>query len=109
MLKLDNNLTKVDKNKSGICHHMMFEKKYIIELINKIENQHNDKFYNIFLKNVTDINGSGASDYEIYFNYMLKNYSDKIILRNLKWINCNSLNYLNSNNDYILYHWYMRI
>ena len=37
MKKLDNNLTKQDKNKSGICHHMMFETKYIKLLFNKIE------------------------------------------------------------------------
>ena len=69
MLKLDKELIKVDKLKSGICHHMMFEKKYINKLINKIEEQHNDKFYNIFLKIVTDFNESGASEYEISVSY----------------------------------------
>jgi FkbM family methyltransferase len=107
MLKLDKNLIKVDNYKSGICHHMMFEKKYINEIINKIEKNHNDKFYNVFLKMVSDFMGSGASEYEIYFNYMLKNYGDKIKLRKLKWINSNSLD-INSDFDYISYHWYMR-
>lgn len=107
MLKLDETLIKVDKNKSGICHHMMFEKKYINELINKIEENHNDKFYNIFLKMVTDFNGSGASEYEIYFNYILKNHSNNVEIRNLKWYNSNTLN-INADVDYISYHWYMR-
>ena len=48
MLKLDKDLTKVYNNKSGICHHMMFEKKYINELMYKIEGNHDDKFYNVF-------------------------------------------------------------
>jgi hypothetical protein len=108
MLKLDNELTKVFQDKSGICHHMMFEKRYINELINKIEEQHNDKFYNIFLKMVstTDFTGSGASEYEIYFNYVFKNYSNNVEIRQLKWSNSKTLN-LNADLDYISYHWYM--
>ena len=86
---------------------MMFETKYIKQLIEIVENEHNDTFYNTFLKLVTDINGSGASEYEIYFNFMLINYNDKIKIRELKWCNSNIL-YLNSTNDYISCHWYMR-
>ena len=107
MRRLNKNLIKVYNNKSGICHHMMFETKYIKQLIEIIENEHNDTFYNIFLKLVTDINGSGASEYEIYFNFMLINYNDKIKIRELKWCNSNMLD-LNSTDDYISCHWYMR-
>ena len=109
MKKLDKNLTKQVK-KSGICHHMMFETKYIKILFNKIENIHKDKFYNVFLKNVVDIYNSGASEYEIYFNFMLKYYPNKIIMRELKWISTGSLvKYKDSNYyDYISYHWFLR-
>ena len=107
MKKLDNDLIKIDENKSGICHHMIFEKKYIDELITKIEKNHNGLFYEIFLKEVTDKTGSGASEYEIYFNYMLKNNPDKIQIRNLSWTDTNKLE-TNSNYDYISYHWHMR-
>jgi FkbM family methyltransferase len=107
MLKLDEGLIKVDKTKSGICHHMMFEKIYIDKLINSIEEKHNDKFYNVFLKMVTDFTGSGASEYEIYFNYMLKNYSDNIEVRKLNWKNSKSLD-THSYFDYVSYHWYNR-
>lgn len=107
MEKLDKDLTKIDKNKSGICHHMIFETKYIDELISGMEKNHNDLFYNIFLKTVTDKEGSGASEYEIYFNYMLKYNPDKIQIRKLNWKNTNKLE-TNSNFDYISYHWYMR-
>ena len=101
--KLYKNLTKIDKNKSGICHHMIFETKYINKLISKIEKKHNDLFYNIFLKKVTDKIGSGASEYEIYFNYMLKYKPKKIKIRKLNWKNTNKLE-TNSNFDYISYH-----
>jgi len=107
MLKLDQNLIKVDKNMSGICHHMIFEKIYVNEIIKNIEETHNDKFYNVFLKMVSDVNNSGASEYEIYFNYMLKNHHDKIAIRKLNWQNVKTLD-TNSNLDYVSYHWHMR-
>jgi hypothetical protein len=109
MYRMDNNLTKVYDTKSGICHHMMFERKYIIELIKKIEANHNDTFYNIFLKMVSFLY-AGASEYEIYFNYIFKNYSDMVEIRELNWINSGSLDIFtnNVNYDYISYHYYMR-
>jgi hypothetical protein len=106
--KLDIGIAKVDKNKSGICHHMMFENAYITEIINKVEEKHNNKFYNVFLKLVTDTRESGASEYEIYFNYILQNHCDKIKIRELQWMNSNSISHLNSGFDYISCHWYMR-
>ena len=107
MEKLDKDLTKIDKSKSGICHHMIFETKYIDEIITKIENNHNELFYNIFLKTVTNKKESGASEYEIYFNYMLKYNPDKIKIRKLHWRNTHKLEF-NSDYDYISYHWFMR-
>jgi len=107
MSKLNKNLTRVNMYISGICHHMIFETKYIKELFEIIENEHSDTFYTIFLKSVSDTQGSGASEYEIYFNFMLKNYPDKITIRPLKWSNTNNLD-VNSDMDYISYHWYMR-
>jgi hypothetical protein len=109
MLKMDKNLTKVDNTKSGICHHMMFEHIYINELINKIEKNHNDTFYNVFLKMVTEFLHSGASEYEIYFNYMLKYNPDKIELRKLKWKNGVIDNLSETNYDYISCHHHNRI
>jgi FkbM family methyltransferase len=107
MERMDKELTKIDLSKSGICHHMMFETKYIKQLFNKIENIHKNKFYNIFLKFVSDVDKSGASEYEIYFNYMLKNNPDKIIIRQLKWKNTRIFNE-KEDFDYVSYHWYMR-
>lgn len=107
MSSLNAELTKVDSAKSGICHHMIFETKYIKEMIGLIEAQHNDKFYNVFLNLVTETSKSGASEYEIYFNYMLKFHSDKITIRQLKWTNCTTLD-LQRDDDYISWHWHKR-
>lgn len=105
MLRLDNNLTKV-YNVSGICHHMMFETKYIDELINKIEKNHKDTFFNVFLKLVTETSGSGASEYEIYFNYIFKNHNDTVKIRRLNWVNSNTIEG-KCNFDYVSCHYYL--
>lgn len=109
MNRLSKDLKRMKKDKSGICHHMMFETKYINSLISKIEKKHKDLFYNVFLKKVTEENKtlSGASEYEIYFNFMLKYNPNKIKLRKLFWEDTNNFN-TNNNNDYISYHWHMR-
>lgn len=106
MSRLNKDFKKVS-NKSGICHHMMFETKYLNEIFSLVEIDHKEPFYKTFLKSVTDVTHSGASEYELYFNYMLGKHTDKIIVRPLNFSNSNTLD-LNSNQDYISYHWYMR-
>jgi FkbM family methyltransferase len=109
MSLLDKDFTKMDPSKSGICHHMILEKRYVLELIEKVEQGHKDSFYNTFLRKVQeqDVSGSGASEYELYFNYMLKYHADKIQIRKLKWKNAVSLN-TDTEHDYISIHWYNR-
>jgi len=97
---------KMEQDKSGICHHMLFNKRYVNELIQLIEDTHDDDFYNVFLKFVDYIH-AGASEYELYFNYMLKNHSDKIKIRKLNWENVSALD-TSMNCHYISYHWYKR-
>lgn len=112
MKNLHESLEKMDENKSGICHHMIFERKYIDQLFKLVEDKHNDFFYNVFLKSVDkdEIINSGASEYEIYFNYVLKYHNDKVAVRYLSWKNHidigneNELNELN----YVSIHWYQR-
>jgi hypothetical protein len=106
MLRLDNKLIKVCE-KSGICHHMMFETCFVLEMMKSIETKHGDAFYNIFLKEVIDVDASGASEYEIYFNYMLKNHPEKITLRPLRMIDTGTFD-VNVDLDYISYHHYLR-
>lgn len=99
-------------NMSGICHHLMFQKVVLVDLFNLVEKFHanNKKFYQIFLESVEkkEILGSGASEYEIYFNFLLKNYPNKYKIRPLKWQNVNNLNFQNTDLDYVSCHWYMR-
>ena len=106
--KLHPTLTK-QTHFSGICHHMMFQINIIIELFKLVEEYHNDIFYIIFLKciNKNNILGSGASEYEIYFNYLHIYHKNKFLIRQLKWKNTDIV--INDDDyDYISCHWYLR-
>jgi hypothetical protein len=91
MSKLHPSLKRVYGDKSGIHHHMMFEKKYIQELFDMVEEYHKKDFYLAFLDSVPENyrdNTTSASEYEIYFNFMLMNHKDNVIIRKLDI--CNS-------------------
>ena len=105
MHKLHPEFIKVT-SKSGITHHMIFETKYVTELMDMVEKTHNKPFYDVFLEKVTDFDGAGASEYEIYFNFILKFHLDKIKVRLLNWTNATELDF-NHNFDYVSYHWHL--
>ena len=107
MKRLHPSLNRMISNMSGICHHMMFETKYITELFNMVEKYHKNKFYNIFLSKVNINELSGASEYEIYFNYMILKHPYNIIIRKLNWANVSTLDNIEEY-DYVSYHWYRR-
>jgi hypothetical protein len=111
MERIHNTFQKVHK-KSGICHHMIFNKQFVQEIFKIVEEKHNLPFWQVFISLVDEhkkypVNRSesGASEYELYFNYMIKNHSDKIIIRNLNWENISISNFnknlYNLNFDFI--------
>jgi len=93
---------------SGICHHMIFQKKYLDEIMFIIEAIHNDKFWKVFLKNADPNEISGASEYEIYFNYMLTKHRSELCIRKLNFINTSydKFNYFKDRYDYVSCHHY---
>jgi len=94
-------------NQSGICHHMMFQTKYVKEMMNMVEELHNEYFFVTFLKQVSHKIGSGASEYEMYFNFIIAKHTNDITIRQLDFINTGNLN-MNVPHDYISYHHYKR-
>ena len=95
---------------SGIAHHMMFNAKIVKEIFTMVEKLHdNGPFWKIFINSVVanktkPIHPSGASEYEIYFNYMVKNYRNNIIIRKLCWENVSKhtdITQVNTNFDYV--------
>jgi hypothetical protein len=111
MNKLHPSLKRI-VNYSGISHHMIMSTEYVNELFKLVENYHNnsDPFWKIFLNNIDtkDFLTSGASEYEIYFNYVNIYHKNDIILRHLNWTNASCLNEYNKHCDYVSVHWYMR-
>jgi hypothetical protein len=104
---------KKELNKSGICHHMIFDTKYIKEMFDSIELVQQDFFYNVFLKNVSPdcYAFSGASEYELYFNYMLCKHPNKIEIRQLHFVNLPTklITYIDNitNVSYMSFHYYL--
>ena len=94
---------------SGITHHMIFNKDIIKQIFTITESLHKMEFWKAFLLcvNIKDTKGSGASEYELYFNYMVAYHKSKVIVRKLNFENAEGIN-LNSSCDYISVHHYMR-
>jgi hypothetical protein len=97
---------------SGICHHMLYNKNYINEIFNIVETFHNKPFWQAFILLVNEhrnhnpsTSESGASEYELYFNYMLINHKDDILVRKLNWNNISDTMFqigsYNLSNDYV--------
>ncbi len=77
---------------SGIVHHMLFQKPILKDLFQLVESYHNKPFWEAFCHSVTpgQEHLSGASEYEIYFNFIFsREYPVKI--RPLKWSNVTHL------------------
>ncbi|CDR34372.1 DUF6492 family protein [Criblamydia sequanensis] len=106
-------LKKVDPKKSGIVHHMLFQKKYLKELFEKVEARHHLPFWKAFCSQVApqDLFFSGASEYEIYFNFMLSKKGSRMI-RPLKHLNVSSIKnlekYKKEGYHYVSCHYYLR-
>lgn len=103
------------KNISGICHHMIFTKTYLEELFKLVEEYSSNRttvlrpFWKIFLEELSrPIPGVGASEYEIYFNFMIKYHRLNMHIRHLSWANCNSLSQAQPHHSYIAVHHYLR-
>ena len=108
MTRLEPSLKRVEPDKSGICHHMIFETEKLDKLFKLVEQRYeNKKFYEIFLEKVEKkfhTNGSGASEYEIYFNYLLTYHPNEITIRKLNWKNAKGLDH---KVDYVSVHWHL--
>ena len=86
---------------------MMFQKKFIKELFELIEAKHSAVFWKVFLDEVHVDEESGASEYELYFNFMIAYHTDKVIIRPLQWKN-SELFQTTDNLDFFSWPYYSR-
>lgn len=95
MAQLHPCLTRVSADKSGISHHMMFRRTWVHSLFCLVESFHqHEPFWHIFIRHVSehrfhsdDFPDSGASEYEIFFNFLLIHCPRDITIRSLNWTN----------------------
>ena len=93
MLKMNPLFTK-QINKSGISHHMIFNQHIIKKMFEMVENIHKIPFWMAFIQMVDEhknhninVEESGASEYEMYFNFVVSNNPNNIVIRELNWSN----------------------
>ena len=92
---------------SGICHMMPMKKHIVLDLINYVEAHHKAQFWVRFIELADPWEESGASEYEILFNYTLKNFPRECVINKLEWLN-ESVGNREFNGYYEARHWYRR-
>ena len=88
MGRLIKGLTKQTSH-SGVAHHMLMQKHILKHLHEQTEIEHCVPFWMAFLCCVDEkqFNFSGASEYEIYFNFALKYYPQQHEIISRNWVN----------------------
>ncbi len=85
--KLTNNkIKRLYKMYSGISHHMLFQRAVLEDLFKQVESFHHQEFWRAFCScvNREELSQMGASEYEIYFNFVLSQ-TDQVAIRPMQW------------------------
>jgi hypothetical protein len=97
---------RVFPDKSGICHHMIFSRKVLEEIRNRLGGA--ATAWKTIMAAIDKYELSGFSEYELYFNYMLIHHSSAIKLRPLQWKDARYESDNDNNYHYVAYHSWMR-
>lgn len=91
--KLDINVKLKHSGKfcSGVCHHIIYNKTIINELINFIEKERGETFWKYYLNQVDTRDGdymkhSEPANCELYYNYVNLFHKDEIKIRPITWM-----------------------
>lgn len=81
------NLIGRSYGKSYVCHNMVFDKRYLSELIGIIEDKKGKDFVLCLYDSIhIDEYGPAFSEYELYGNWMVENHPDKCKEIDVKWM-----------------------
>jgi hypothetical protein len=85
----------IKTHKSGITNLMPMKRHIIEKLINVVESEHNEVFWKVFLNKVDSkyYNHSGASEYEILFNFTLTFFPNECKIRPILFKNNDRFSY----------------
>jgi len=94
---------------SGICHMMPMKRHIVQAFMKEVEARHGTEFWKAFLDKVDagHYGLSGASEYELLYNYTQEHFGDEMDIAPLRWQNTGSP-FANTSFDYEAYHWYQR-
>ena len=94
---------------SGVAHHMPLSHEVLSDLFERVEAHHDKPFWRAFMDCVDPEHrdGSGASEYEIVFNFTQMYHPNKFELRELAWRNRKRDKGLDISCDYVSLHWYL--
>jgi hypothetical protein len=110
MPEISENLPQKYDSISGICHHMLFQRKIIKDLMQRVEKRYGEDFYKAFLKNGKSF--FGVAEYNLYFYFLVACHSQDFKVRILKYKNTVKFSpifeRLRKKYDYCSYHSYMR-
>jgi hypothetical protein len=102
---------KIFSKFSGISHHMLFQYPVLQDLFSAVESFHRMPFWEAFCRCVRSYEFSGASEYEIYFNFAFSR-TDQVKIRPLQWTDVHSLDNLDEYKalgfHYVSCHSYLR-
>ncbi|NBQ42372.1 MAG: hypothetical protein EBU23_07515 [Mycobacteriaceae bacterium] len=98
MARLHPLLARAHPDWSGICHHMVFQRAHVDLLFELVDDHHSrgnqagapkKEFWQVFLECVdpADYDAAGASEYEIYFNFVQRFLPREVVVRPLRWAN----------------------
>jgi len=99
---------------SSICHHMIFNKEKLNNMIKQIEDRFNLSFVDSVLSILDYDQGSCISEWDIYANYMILNHPEMCENRQLNWHdiymvpNQSHIKELKNHFDFVSCHAYMR-
>lgn len=72
---------------SGIVNTMIVNRKIVKEIFNIVEAYHGEPFWKVFMKCLDTSEPSSASEYEIYFHYVMRMHPNKVQIRTLYYDN----------------------
>ena len=72
---------------SGTTHHMLFQRKYIEEILSVRGKSKAKEFWKIIMANIDTTTESSLSEQDLYFNYMLKHHLAKVKIRKMRFMN----------------------
>lgn len=106
-------INQYNVKQSGISHHMLFQRAVLDHLFETVEQKHDCLLWEAFCRcvSVKELRKSGASEYEIYFNFAL-HHTDQVAVRPLKFANISSCSELDkwrvAGYDFVSCHSYLR-